>query len=118
MPEPRCVVPAGDWTGEGALWHAGERAVYWVDINRFLIHRFDPATTAVRTWFFTEPPAAIGLTDRSDTLIVANGFSCQEQVEQLGGKRPLHLAEVLAMAIGESPSRLKAAARRPRSRRG
>jgi len=73
MPEPKCVVPAGDWTGEGALWHAGERAVYWVDINRFLIHRFDPATAAVKSWFFTEPPTAIGLTDRADTLIVAIG---------------------------------------------
>jgi hypothetical protein len=34
-----------------------------------------------------------------ETLVIANGFSCQEQVEQLGGKRPLHLAEVIAMTI-------------------
>ena len=37
----------------------------------------------------------------SDTLIIANGFSCQEQVEQLTGRRPLHLAEVLAMALND-----------------
>jgi sugar lactone lactonase YvrE len=73
MAEVKCLVPAGDWTGEGAVWHAGERAVYWVDINRFLIHRFDPATGATRTWFFTEPPTAIGLTDRADTMVVAIG---------------------------------------------
>ncbi|HEY5082677.1 MAG TPA: SMP-30/gluconolactonase/LRE family protein [Bauldia sp.] len=71
MADPVCVVPAGDWTGEGALWHAAERALYWVDINRFLIHRYDPSTRAVRTWFFLEPPTAIGLTDRVDTLIVS-----------------------------------------------
>jgi sugar lactone lactonase YvrE len=71
MMEPVCVVPAGDWTGEGALWHAAERTLYWVDINRFLIHRYDPATRAVHTWFFPEPPTAIGLTDRADTLIVS-----------------------------------------------
>ena len=71
MADPVCVVPAGDWTGEGALWHAQEKAVYWVDIGRFLIHRFEPATQNVRNWFFSEPVCALGLTDRPDTLIVA-----------------------------------------------
>jgi FAD/FMN-containing dehydrogenase/Fe-S oxidoreductase len=36
-----------------------------------------------------------------DTLIVADGFSCRTQVEQALGRRPLHLAEVLAMALHE-----------------
>lgn len=71
MATPVCVVPAGDWTGEGAVWHAGEGALYWVDICRFLIHRFDPAEGTVRSWFFAEPPTAIALTTRDDTLIVA-----------------------------------------------
>ena len=71
MVEPVCVVPAGDWTGEGAVWHAGEQALYWVDISRFLIHRFDPATKATWSWLFAEPPTALGLTDRPGTLVVA-----------------------------------------------
>jgi sugar lactone lactonase YvrE len=71
MTKPICIVPAGDWTGEGAVWHAEERALYWVDINRFLIHRFDAQTGNVRNWFFAEPPTALALTDRADTLIVA-----------------------------------------------
>jgi FAD/FMN-containing dehydrogenase/Fe-S oxidoreductase len=33
------------------------------------------------------------------TLIVADGFSCQEQISQGTGRRPLHLAEVLRMAL-------------------
>lgn len=33
------------------------------------------------------------------TLIVANGFSCREQIEGLGGRATLHLAEVLAKAV-------------------
>ncbi|MEX2319322.1 MAG: SMP-30/gluconolactonase/LRE family protein [Bauldia sp.] len=73
MAEPICVAPTGDWTGEGAVWHDGEAALYWVDINRCLIHRFEPPNGGVRTWFFDEPVTATGLTSRDDTLIVATG---------------------------------------------
>ena len=34
-----------------------------------------------------------------DTLIIANGFSCREQIAQATGRQPLHLAEVLKMAM-------------------
>lgn len=68
---PVCVAPTGDWTGEGALWDAEGQAVWWVDINRFLIHRLDAAGGGVRTWFFAEPPTAIALTDRPGTFVVA-----------------------------------------------
>jgi FAD/FMN-containing dehydrogenase/Fe-S oxidoreductase len=34
-----------------------------------------------------------------DTLLVADGFSCREQVLQSTGRMPLHLAEVLQMAL-------------------
>jgi sugar lactone lactonase YvrE len=73
MGDVACIVPAGDWTGEGAVWHAGERALYWVDIQRFLIHRYDPASRASWSWFFTEPPTTLALTTRDDTLVVALG---------------------------------------------
>ncbi|HEY6969184.1 MAG TPA: FAD-binding and (Fe-S)-binding domain-containing protein [Candidatus Angelobacter sp.] len=35
-----------------------------------------------------------------DTLIVADGFSCREQVQDLADRRLLHIAEVLQIAIG------------------
>jgi len=38
---------------------------------------------------------AIQTTDAA-TIVVADGFSCREQIEQLGHLRALHLAEVLA----------------------
>ncbi|MBF6613547.1 MAG: FAD-binding oxidoreductase, partial [Chloroflexi bacterium] len=34
-----------------------------------------------------------------ETLIITNGFSCREQIEQCTGRRPLHLAQVLHSAI-------------------
>ncbi len=71
--EPVCVAPTGDRCGEGAVWHAAHSAVYWTDINRFLIHRFTLADQCVRTWFFDEPVTALVLTDRDDVLAVVLG---------------------------------------------
>ncbi|MEM7443779.1 MAG: SMP-30/gluconolactonase/LRE family protein [Pseudomonadota bacterium] len=73
MMDLQCVSPAGDWCGEAATWSAAEDAVYWVDINRFLIHRFEIATGATLSWQFKEPVVALSLTRRDDTLLVATG---------------------------------------------
>src|SRR5205814_7968186 len=56
--KPICVAPTGDQCGEGIVWHDAHAAVYWTDINRFLIHRFRPADRGVRTWLFDEPVSA------------------------------------------------------------
>ena len=39
-----------------------------------------------------------------ETLIVADGFSCREQIAQATGRRALHLAEVLEMALRAAKS--------------
>jgi sugar lactone lactonase YvrE len=73
MVKPVCVAPTADICGEGAVWHAEENAVYWTDINRFLIHRFEAATGNVKTWFFEEPVTAMILTSAPGTLAVVLG---------------------------------------------
>jgi sugar lactone lactonase YvrE len=70
---PVCVAPTGDACGEGAVWHSVHQAVYWTDINRFLIHRYRIADQSVRTWFFDEPVTAVALTESPVTLIVVLG---------------------------------------------
>jgi len=55
------------------VWHAAHAALYWTDINRFLIHRFTAGDQCVRTWFFAEPVTALVLTDRDDVLAVVLG---------------------------------------------
>ncbi|MHB8606346.1 MAG: FAD-binding and (Fe-S)-binding domain-containing protein [Thermoplasmatota archaeon] len=35
----------------------------------------------------------------ADTLLIADGFSCRTQIEQAIGRRPLHLAEVIQLAL-------------------
>jgi sugar lactone lactonase YvrE len=71
--DPICVAPAGDRCGEAPVWRPGEQALYWADINRFLIHRLDPSQGSVKSWFFEEPVTALALTDLEDTLAVALG---------------------------------------------
>src|SRR5262249_41805593 len=41
-----------------------------------------------------------------DSLIVANGFSCREQIGQCTNRHALHLAEVIQMALQEGPDGL------------
>jgi Fe-S oxidoreductase len=36
----------------------------------------------------------------ADELIVASGFSCREQIDQLSGRKSIHVAEVAAQALG------------------
>jgi Fe-S oxidoreductase len=37
-----------------------------------------------------------------DWLIIADGFSCREQIEQCTGRTSMHLAEVIQMALGNT----------------
>jgi sugar lactone lactonase YvrE len=73
MTVPACIVPAGDRCGEGPVWHAAEQALYWTDINRFLVHRFDLRDGSAKFWFFDEPVTALALTDSNSVLLVALG---------------------------------------------
>jgi sugar lactone lactonase YvrE len=66
-----CVAPVGDWCGEGPVWSATQQVLYWVDINRCLVHRLTPSDGNVRTWTFPEPVTALALTQSADTLAVA-----------------------------------------------
>lgn len=40
----------GDVLGEGPVWVAGERALYWLDIKGLKLHRYDPVTGAGASW--------------------------------------------------------------------
>lgn len=71
--EVRCIAPTGDICGEAATWSADENRVYWVDINRFLVHRLDVTSGAVTSHLFNEPVVALSLTSRVSTLLVALG---------------------------------------------
>ena len=57
MSEIECVWPVGAVLGEGPVWSAAERAVWFVDIKAPAIHRFDPESGTRHTW---PAPARVG----------------------------------------------------------
>jgi sugar lactone lactonase YvrE len=64
------AAPTGDRCGEGAVWSAAERAVWWTDINRFLVHRFNEDTSSIRSWLFNEPAVGLSLTTEPGRMLV------------------------------------------------
>lgn len=68
-----CVAPVGDRCGEGTVWSATEGAIFWTDITRFLVHRYDEELRAVESWLFEEPVVALSLTQTPGCMLVALG---------------------------------------------
>lgn len=56
-------------TGESPLWHAGEQALYWVDIPARTVHRLDPASGAHRSWELGSEPASLAIADQGGLVV-------------------------------------------------
>ncbi|QBK06207.1 SMP-30/gluconolactonase/LRE family protein [Hylemonella gracilis] len=54
---PECLWPVAATLGEGVVWHAQERAVYFVDIKQRKLHRLDTVHGARRSW---DAPGQVG----------------------------------------------------------
>ncbi len=54
-----CVWPVEAMLGEGPLWSAAEQVLWFVDIKKNHIHRFDPATGDKKTFDAPESPGFI-----------------------------------------------------------
>jgi len=55
-PAPECVWPLAAELGEGPLWSADEKVLWFVDIKQKKIHRFDPATGKGSSFEVPAPP--------------------------------------------------------------
>jgi sugar lactone lactonase YvrE len=73
--KPICIAATGDQCGEGILWEAARQQIYWTDINRFLVHRYNLESSAVKTWMFSEPVTCVLPTNREDTMALVLGSS-------------------------------------------
>lgn len=50
-----------DTVGESVVWHAEEKALYWIDIGRKRVHRFEPDSGRHDLWGTPEMVTSIGL---------------------------------------------------------
>lgn len=66
------VALAADATiGESPTWAASERALYWIDIKKPALYRFDPATGGQRSWPMPSDIGAFGLVLEPPGAVVA-----------------------------------------------
>jgi len=56
LQRPACVWDIGCELGEGPIWSPSEQALWFVDIKRNLIHRYDERTGEGRSWPAPAPP--------------------------------------------------------------
>ena len=52
-----CVWPIATTLGEGPVWPAAEKALWFVDIKKALVHRFDPSAGKHRSYAVGEAPS-------------------------------------------------------------
>ena len=55
--------------GESPLWHAGQRRLYWVDIQKKQVHRFDPVTARNETFDLPEIVTCLAFRERGGLLV-------------------------------------------------
>jgi sugar lactone lactonase YvrE len=60
VPAVRCVLDAQALVGECPRWHPTERVLYWVDIYKPSLNRFDPATGKNTSWLMPERIGCFG----------------------------------------------------------
>jgi sugar lactone lactonase YvrE len=75
MVEITCVVDARAELGEGTLWDVEGGFLWWIDIWKKQIHRYDPRTGEDRTWEAPEYIGCLGLRAKGGLVLsMANGF--------------------------------------------
>ena len=75
MPNVACVLDAKSLLGEGPFWDTAEQHLYWVDIKRRVIHRFDPGTGEDRTWSTPEDIGSLAVREKGGLLVaLKSGF--------------------------------------------
>jgi sugar lactone lactonase YvrE len=73
------VLDAQATLGEGAIWHARERRLYWVDITAGRVHAFDPSTGSDRCWELGQPVGTVVPRARGGLMVALHhGFAAYD----------------------------------------
>jgi sugar lactone lactonase YvrE len=63
-----CLLDGKFDLGESPVWSAAEQKLWFVDINRPALHRFDPVTAVLETWPMPAAIGAIALAAKGDVI--------------------------------------------------
>ena len=90
-----CIWPVGASLGEGPVWDEGERALYFVDIKRPAVYRFDPRSGDRQSWPMPEPIGCIARRRRGGFVAgLKSGFAFLDlgrgTIERIGNPDPGH----------------------------
>jgi L-arabinonolactonase len=72
MSEVRCIQSANAILGEGPIWDYGAGVLYWVDIKRPAVFRFDPVRGQTGHWPMPRPIGCVASTRSAEQLIFAD----------------------------------------------
>jgi len=65
------VLAAGAIIGESPTWASAEKALYWIDVKKPALYRYDPATGGQRSWPMPGDIGAFGLISEPPGAVVA-----------------------------------------------
>ncbi|MEZ0064606.1 sugar lactone lactonase YvrE [Streptacidiphilus sp. MAP12-20] len=91
--QPRPVLDVRAALGEGPLWDARENVLWWVDIPRGELHRYDPARGSDTVRAFSGPLSAVALRARGG-LLLALGATVAVLEPDAAGVAPRPLAQL------------------------
>jgi sugar lactone lactonase YvrE len=69
--EIEVVLDAGATIGESPTWVSAERALYWIDVKKPALYRYDPVTGVQRSWPMPSDIGAFGLVSEPPGAVVA-----------------------------------------------
>jgi len=72
MTEVNCIQPANAILGEGPSWDSAAGVLYWLDIKRPAIFRFDPALGQTGHWPMPRPVGCVAPTRSAQRLVFAD----------------------------------------------
>jgi sugar lactone lactonase YvrE len=67
---PTCVLDCENELGECPIWCPTDQVLWWIDVARPTLWRFDPASGAQDSWSLPKPPTAIAMRRRGGLLIL------------------------------------------------
>lgn len=74
-PEIEMILESRSQTGEGAVWSVEEQVLYWVDIPKGELNRFDPSSRQNKIYQMPTPVGCLALTENYGVVVaLTNGF--------------------------------------------